>query len=261
MPQPAADSLTRSIEDHSDGIFHESVTKPYSVSSHVRACAVNKSVVLLDLRQNKYMMLPPPESAALAGLVNQWPTSAVHRQTPADTVRDFARMLHTAGVLTTESVDTTETYEDARPAYDLLASEDEVEQHRTINVGHVINFVYACVKAALAVRFGSLQTLALTVTTNRTRAAEAGISPGSQAVLELVDIFSRIRPFVFTARNHCLFHSLALLTFLSRYMIVPQWVIGVKLNPWGAHSWLESGDKVLDSTPEKVTEYSQIFEA
>jgi hypothetical protein len=143
----------------------------------------------------------------------------------------------------------------------LLASEDEIENHQAITVCHLINFMYACSKAAFEVRFGSLQSLALTVTENRTRTAKADIAPGSQAVLELVDIFSRLRPFVFTARNHCLFHSLALLTFLSRYMIVPQWVIGVKLNPWAAHSWLESGDKVLDSTPEKISQYHRIFKA
>lgn len=260
MPRPAIHPM-RSNEDHSDGIFHELVTKPYSVSSHVRACAVNESVVLLDLRQNKYMMLPPLESSALAGMVNRWPTSAAHPPTPSDTARNFARVLQTAGILTSELVDTPETHQGAHPAYDLLAAEDEIEEHKAINISHVVNFIYACVKAAFAVHFGSLQRLALTVTANRTRAAEADILPGSQAVLELVDIFSRIRPFIFTARNHCLFHSLALLAFLSRYRIVPLWVIGVKLNPWGAHSWLESGDKVLDSTPEKISEYALILEA
>ena len=261
MLQRTVNSVCHSIEERSERAPEGPARKPYSVSSHVKVRALYESVVLLDLRANEYLMLPPTESAALAGLVNNWPVSAVSRQGPTDVERNFSRELYIAGILTTEPVETGETRDDTQLACEYLASEDEIERHQTITIHHVVNFVYACVKAAVAVRFGSLQTLAQWVASNRSRAAVANNVAGSEAILEVVDVFSRLRPFVFTAKKRCLFHSLALLAFLSRYRIVPEWVIGVKISPWGAHSWLVSGNKVLDSTPEKICEYTPIFRA
>jgi hypothetical protein len=35
--------------------------------------------------------------------------------------------------------------------------------------------------------------------------------------------------------------------------------MGVKVNPWAAHSWVQSGEYVLDGTPEQVRFFTPIL--
>jgi hypothetical protein len=76
---------------------------------------------------------------------------------------------------------------------------------------------------------------------------------------ELTNAFARVRPWVFTADGHCLVHALTLVLFLSHYGIYAEWVLGVRTRPWGAHSWVQVGSAILDSTPEKVWDFEPIL--
>jgi hypothetical protein len=75
----------------------------------------------------------------------------------------------------------------------------------------------------------------------------------------MVDVFRRLRPFVFAAEGRCLLHALTLIRFLSHYQLHPEWVMGVKTQPCGAHSWVQWDRYLLDSNPEKVCGYTPIM--
>jgi hypothetical protein len=68
-----------------------------------------------------------------------------------------------------------------------------------------------------------------------------------------------MRPFAFTSLDQCLFHALALTRFVNDSGQLATWVIGVRLRPWGAHSWVQQNHRVLDTTPEIVREYAPIL--
>jgi hypothetical protein len=74
-----------------------------------------------------------------------------------------------------------------------------------------------------------------------------------------VDLFRQLRPFVFAAEGRCLLHALTLVNFLASYGLYPDWVIGVATQPWDAHSWVQWGNCLLDSNPEKVCKYTPIM--
>ena len=71
--------------------------------------------------------------------------------------------------------------------------------------------------------------------------------------------YTRLRPFALTTYDRCLNDSLALIHFLATQGHFPRWVIGVRVQPFGAHSWVQSGDVVLNDLPENVRHYRPIL--
>jgi Transglutaminase-like superfamily len=75
----------------------------------------------------------------------------------------------------------------------------------------------------------------------------------------MVDVFRQLRCWVFAAEGRCLLHALTLVNFLSAYGLHPEWVFGVSTQPWAAHSWVQWGQFLLDTNPEKVCPYTPIL--
>jgi hypothetical protein len=68
-----------------------------------------------------------------------------------------------------------------------------------------------------------------------------------------------LRIFLFSHRDRCLHDSLALLEFLARYDIFPDWAFGVRARPFVAHCWVQHGDIVFNDTVEHVAGYTPIM--
>ena len=64
---------------------------------------------------------------------------------------------------------------------------------------------------------------------------------------------------LFGAQDACLFDSLALMRFLSYYVIFPTCVIGVQTGPFGAHCWVQHDAVVFNDAPEYVRRYTPIL--
>jgi len=54
-------------------------------------------------------------------------------------------------------------------------------------------------------------------------------------------------------------HSLALVEFLARYRLYPDWVFGVQTQPFKAHCWLQYGSLVLNDKPTRLHELTPIL--
>jgi hypothetical protein len=57
----------------------------------------------------------------------------------------------------------------------------------------------------------------------------------------------------------CLFDSLALIHFLARFGLYPDWVFGVQADPFEAHCWVQAGSVVLNDTVERVSAFTPIM--
>jgi hypothetical protein len=68
-----------------------------------------------------------------------------------------------------------------------------------------------------------------------------------------------MRPLVITSHDKCLHDSLTLLRFLAAEKLYPSWVVGVRTRPFAAHSWVQSGDLVLNDTHEYVRGFTPIL--
>lgn len=56
----------------------------------------------------------------------------------------------------------------------------------------------------------------------------------------------------------CLPDSMALMSFLARHRVGANLVIGVRLNPFGAHCWVQAGDLLLNETTDMAARYQPI---
>lgn len=199
---------------------------------------------------------------SLAATVPGWPAS--NTQEPFATAEDTSKAignLVAQGVLTFDEIEgkqATPTTDNSTVAS--IALDANNPRHRTIGLLDIIRFILACTRTLWLLRCRSLRKAVEAMSENK---ALHGAQTEFDAVLaqDLVAIFRRLRSFTFTAHRRCLFHALALVDFLSRYQVYPQFVMGVKVDPWAAHSWVQYGDYILDGTPEQVRFFTPILVA
>ena len=125
-----------------------------------------------------------------------------------------------------------------------------------VRLRDVLSFLRALVTAFLMLRCRPLSAVARRAQRLPTRCVRA-IDLGRAR--ELVTLYTYIRMFVFERRGRCLLDSLALLEFLAAHGVRAQWVIGVRVRPFAAHSWLQHQQWVLNGTPAFVRGFRAIF--
>jgi hypothetical protein len=228
---------------------------------HIFACSVPE-VVLLDLRRNRYLALPEHQSRLLASQVPGWPGAGMplaDQSAPPQTVAKVVDDLITQGILTRAP----SQGKDATPAAiptprrTLLPEPQLIPQPAVSTWQRARRYLpamfYSAITATAALRFKSIEHIVSKVSARR------GDDRIKVDLPSLVQDFYWLRPFVFSGNQRCLFHSLTLLLFLSRFGIHPRWVFGVRKAPFAAHCWLQDGDAVLNDSVERVAMFTPIM--
>ena len=229
----------------------------------MRACSAGAVTVFLDLKRNRYFGVGARETRALQTLAANWSeactqtSGAIEPMAPEDAAQ-LANALASAGLLSHTEPSAMSHAPCAINLDALLRDLGAERQGGSIRLTHVSRFVRACLWARCALRSRSLYALACELA--RDRIAAHAVFDEEQAI-ELARVFRRLRPYAFAAHDRCLFHALALVRFLSYYKVFPLWVIGVRIRPWAAHSWVQQGSLILDGNPEQVCQYTPIFAA
>lgn len=242
----------------------EQSTKQYWVPSHVRACVTATGAVLLDLQRNRYYAVGPKEVSSLAALALNWSAASTHRDSsqeplPLPEATRIADALVREGLLAVESPSDAPFRSVAIDMHASLTSGGYDAPHRvSLRPHHITRFLRACLWARRAVRSQRLYTIACELSQAKAH-AHAHNAGDVQRAIELVAVFRRLRPYRFAARDQCLFHALALVKFLAHYDTFPTWVIAVRSRPWGAHSWVQMGDLILDANPEEISGFTPIL--
>jgi hypothetical protein len=233
----------------------------YGLAKHVFVCADEEYVVVLDVKQDRYFTLEAARTAALTPLLPGWPAPPTVNSSgdgPKVAADEAAAPLLRQGWL----LELPATSKEATPARltppqtELLG--DPTAESARIGVRAVLNFVFASVFAKLALRFWRFERLIRRVAARRAAQSVDGALDVMRA-RQLVDIFGRLRVFLFSHREECLHDSLALLEFLARYQVLPRWVFGVRARPFVAHCWVQCEDIVFNDTAEHVTSYTPIM--
>ena len=233
----------------------------YGLAQHVFVCADEEYVVVLDVKQDRYFTLEAARTAALGPLIPGWPApparggSSDGRQVAADEAA--APLLRQGWLLELPATSKEATpVRLTSPQTELLG--DVVTESSRIGMRAVLNFVFAAVFAKLSLRFWRFERLIRRVAA-RKAARPGGGSFDVARARQLVDIFGRMRVFLFSHREECLHDSLALLEFLARYEVLPRWVFGVRARPFVAHCWVQYEDIVFNDTVEHVASYTPIM--
>jgi len=226
----------------------------YGLAKHVFVCRDEEYIVVLDIRQDRYFAFEAAQTASLVPLLPGWPAHSAHA--PGISAEEAAAPLQRQGwllELPAESKEATPVQLPAPQAEIAAAPEDEPAK---ISLRAVIAFVAASVFAKLALRFWRFERVIRRVA--RRNEARGGAPLDMARARQLVETFARLRAFLFSHQDECLHDSLALLEFLARYDLFPDWVFGVRARPFVAHCWVQHADVVFNDTSEHVGSYTPI---
>ncbi|MBE0550539.1 MAG: lasso peptide biosynthesis B2 protein [Rubrivivax sp.] len=227
------------------------------LAGHVRTCAMSDQVVLLDLRRNRYLALGLKQWEILSGTTNMPPVGRPGgREDRQDDIRRLSGSLLRQGILT--SLPNHGAHDDAVQSPDSSLDVRGATPYSAIGANRVWRFMVAATWAAAALRLRSLRSIVDHVARRSSRLdhPEAAHQAGLR---DAVAAFEALRPLMFTARDKCLYDSLALACFMASEGLKTQWVIGVKTQPFAAHSWVQAGTVVLNDLHENVRSFKPIL--
>ena len=233
----------------------------YGLARHVFVCRDEEYIVVLDLKRDRYFTLEAARTTALTAAVPGWPAPAADGAISDTAVAEVAASLLRRGWLLEGAADS----RDARPvqAPDPKAdlTEDRDFPRARIDLGIVFAFASASLFAKLALRFCRFERVIDRVSRRRARRTSRDQSLDVERARQLVDAFGRMRVFLFSTRDECLHDSLAVVEFLARYGLYPNWVFGVRARPFEAHCWVQHAGIVFNDTVEQVGAYVPIMVA
>jgi len=235
--------------------------QPYLIPRHIHLCETGNQVIFLDLRRDKYLAIGRAEREALSGVVNGWPADINVPASPETLQRrtTVAQSMLKLGLLT---ADARAGKQAAHPVVDVAREvlvDDDFERRVDIRAGHVAAFLFACACAKFWLRWRAFEQVIESARRRRAKSLERGVAFDLDRSRDLVAIFDRLRPFVFTSKDACLFDSLALIEFLALHGIYPAWLLGVQAQPFGAHSWVQHQQFVFNGTVEYVRRFTPIL--
>jgi hypothetical protein len=232
----------------------------YFLSNHAFLCTTGNQCIILDLKRDQYLFADVRQLSALGPHLDGWERSTQtlleDADDPTPDVISFADDLVTRGILTIER----RYGKAARP----LIFPKPVRALRTVAgsarwpMTRFPHFWCAASCANSLLKRKSMEFIVGTVQ-RRKHAASVGSSPFDfYRARALLAQFYALRPF-FPRKYLCLFDSLALLEFFSRFALYPTWVFAVIPEPFEAHCWLQQEDVVLNDSVEEVTKFTPIM--
>jgi len=200
-------------------------------------CKLGPTIIVLDVTRDRYLGL----------------------RLPSDEVSQVIRALKACGVLSVDADECQVKPVYLHPSAAHIALDSNVSRRRKLRWRDTFTFLVACGSTLWSLRCRSLRHAIETVAAGKSRHESDAFDADHAA--DLIAIFRRLRSFTFGGHRRCLFHSLALVSFLSRYGVYCDFVMGVRTEPWAAHSWVQAGEYVLDGTPEQVRFFTPILTA
>ena len=237
----------------------------YWFPPHVYICRVPGGAIFLDLRRNRYLGVGEAEAYALKRYVANWQYAgpALDHESPhsGETESRILDAIAQSGLLQSHDAG----IGPFTPRVDLCSTlrslEDLPVSLAPIRALSALRFLQCCIWARYALRSSSLYDIVCSI--HGFGPADSGsISPSQSDIAHiklLVESFRRLRPYAFAAHDQCLFHALSLTQFLKLHHVRATWIIGVRVRPWAAHSWVQHDDLILDGTPESVHGYTPIL--
>lgn len=234
--------------------------QPYLLAPHVYACVSGQHVVLMDLERDKYVAVP---GHRLASRVRGWPVGALPTAGSlqgADASADaLVSQMLAHGMLVSDP----HVGKPAIPVATARAARSLVEfdlDARPAAGGALLwRFGRSYLRARTSLKLRPIQSIVEAVRDRKARQAHSGPEADPVRLRALVTAFARLRPLFYTLRSACLLDSLTLVHFLAAEGIHPDWVFGVKTEPFDAHCWVQQGEAVLNDAPDRVRQYSPIL--
>jgi hypothetical protein len=233
----------------------------YHLSGHAFVCMTGRYYVFLDLVRDAYLSIPREDLDELAPWIDEWPLDP-RRKLPVKTrsseaATALAAELMAAGVLCAGPFEPRAAARIAPPAVSDLASIPQ-SLHPVRGPCHAFaNIGASLLSANLSLRFIPIY-LIVNAIGRRKRTLPMIDRTQRDRATHFTRVFLNYRP-MFPWNYRCIFDSLALIRFLSRFNVHPDWVFGVRDDPFNAHCWVQAGTQVLNDDLEHVRNYTPIM--
>ncbi|MET3473248.1 hypothetical protein ABIC78_003798 [Novosphingobium sp. 1529] len=208
-------------------------------------CQVGARVVVIDIARDTYLHLSPPLVEALHVLRS----GSAHGDGPADRFERLARI----GLCDADF---------SRPvAPTILGVPERDLPPRGINARRRAPWAMGTALARIVIARLAVRMIPLRVLVAWIRRLQARPSPYRPPDSEAIQtaLFVRARQLI-PAQGTCLPDSIALLHFLRARGIACRMVLGVRLDPFEAHCWVQSADAILGDTHERVACFTPILQ-
>jgi hypothetical protein len=239
----------------------------YFLARDAFLCECRGHAVFLDLKNDRYLALPPEDLAdlrsALQGVCNpqQDPmTLKINNGAVDGSAVELLCLLEKEGLVVRD-----------RSRGKTFVSELTEEPHVSywheegtwprLRRDHLVNFLRARALAATSLKLFSLQRVVHRVQVRKTARVECMSGMGPESLRSLIGIYYLLDPMLFISPNSCLKRSLAMIEFLACYDIYPEWVFGVRIQPFAAHCWVQLGATVLNDSCEHVKVFKPVMAA
>jgi hypothetical protein len=234
----------------------------YALADHVFLCVSGEHLVLLDVKEDRYWALEAAPTAGLASWVSGWPVKGSDEvdegPSPSPDTSAALEILQSRSLLT-ESIP---PGKDATPVSAVIPAKElisETEESAGARLGNWFVFLMSSAFAKFALRTWPFERVISRVRRRKERVGRVAGRTDPERARKLVEAFGRYRIFLFSSKDECLYDSFALIEFLARYDIYPDWVFGVQTRPFVAHCWVQQDEVVFNDTVERVSGYTPIM--
>ena len=234
--------------------------RPLFLQPHVFLCQAKRHWVILDANRDKYLCVDRHRFEALGRSLQGWDgSSAPGAHGTAELPEDVAALasdLLKRDILSESAAQAKDARATAYPLPTEAVDPDLPSRHSPW--AHAASFFASSARASRELH---QQRFQLTVESVRARKSGNAHRAGRfdfERARSLVAVFERLR--LFYPRSYlCLFDSLALIHFLARFHLYPDWVFGVNADPFEAHCWVQAGSVVLNDTLGRVSSFTPIM--
>jgi len=229
----------------------------------VYACQTADGAIFMDLKSGQYFGLDLQKTRMLVPHIQGWPGSAGTSNADAEPADEKASAAIVNSLLTGPMLLTNCTEAGKSIEFPVVRQTNAIPFRGTIrpyprvNSRHILKFLRAYIRAVFEMECGSLVSTVRRVRARKGRHSSA-VRPNTN-IVELVRVFRFLTPWLYAAKDHCLFDSMVLVEFLASYSVFPTWVIGVRTRPFAAHSWLQMDSLVLNERLEIAELYVPII--
>jgi hypothetical protein len=236
----------------------------YYLSRHTFFCLADNHYVFLDLQSDEYLCLGRKHTDALRVLLKGDRSGdmrathiCLHDTGDLDASAAIQALLKKGLIVENDAYGKSPI--PARVAAPSTSTMDGIYKPKPrISLAHIWRFFAAAATADKNLRWESIERTVRTVEHRKSTHTTAADSIDISTISDLFEIFHTLRPY-YPRKYLCLFDSLALLHFLARYRVFPQWVYGVRLEPFAAHCWVQAGDAVVNDIIDNVRDYTPIM--
>jgi len=216
----------------------------YTLAPHISFGFVGADAVVLDMAADRYLRLGKAESDVLRALIEE------ERASPVSTALD---RLCRSGMIIGGSGPIAPVV-----AAPILSS--VVETTASSRAAFQPRLIEILTDRMMAARWMDVAGLSRTMAHWRALRSRQGpfdrATPSS--LTDLVRGFHRGMRY-YPAKRRCVQDSLALMTCLWRRHLDAELYFGVRLDPFAAHCWVQSGDLLLTDPAASVAEFSPVF--